>query len=50
MVVVAEGIERKEQLTELQSLDCDYGQGYYVSPPPEQEALCDPIRKSRAQV
>jgi diguanylate cyclase (GGDEF)-like protein/PAS domain S-box-containing protein len=49
MEVVAEGIERKEQLTELQSLDCDYGQGYYFSPPVEPEALSDLIRKSRAQ-
>jgi diguanylate cyclase (GGDEF)-like protein/PAS domain S-box-containing protein len=50
MEVVAEGIERKEQLTELQSLDCDYGQGYYFSPPVEPEALGDLIRKSRAQL
>ena len=49
MQVVAEGIERKEQLAELQSLHCDYGQGYYFSPPLEQEALSDLIRKSRAQ-
>ncbi|HXM41156.1 MAG TPA: EAL domain-containing protein [Bryobacteraceae bacterium] len=49
MEVVAEGIERKEQLTELQSLDCDYGQGYYFSPPVEAEALSDLIRKSRAE-
>jgi diguanylate cyclase (GGDEF)-like protein/PAS domain S-box-containing protein len=47
MEVVAEGIERKEQLLELQSLHCDYGQGYYFSPPLEQEALGDLIRKSR---
>ena len=49
MQVVAEGIEKKEQLAELQSLHCDYGQGYYFSPPIEQEALSDLIRKSRAQ-
>jgi diguanylate cyclase (GGDEF)-like protein/PAS domain S-box-containing protein len=48
MEVVAEGIERKEQLAELQSLDCDYGQGYYFSPPVEPQALADLIRKSRA--
>jgi len=47
MEVVAEGIEKKEQLLELQSLHCDYGQGYYFSPPLEPEALCDLIRKSR---
>ena len=44
MEVVAEGIERKEQLLELQSLRCDYGQGYYFSPPLEQAALSDLIR------
>ena len=47
MEVVAEGIENKEQLTELQSLHCDYGQGYYFSPPVEPAALGDLIRKSR---
>jgi diguanylate cyclase (GGDEF)-like protein/PAS domain S-box-containing protein len=31
--VVAEGIERHDQLTRLQSLDCDFGQGYYFSEP-----------------
>jgi EAL domain-containing protein (putative c-di-GMP-specific phosphodiesterase class I) len=49
MEVVAEGIERKDQLTELQSLDCDYGQGYYFSPPIEPHALSDLIRKARAE-
>ena len=48
MEVVAEGIEKEEQLVELRSLDCDYGQGYYFSPPIEQNALCDLIRKERA--
>jgi diguanylate cyclase (GGDEF)-like protein/PAS domain S-box-containing protein len=48
MEVVAEGIEKKEQLVELQSMHCDYGQGYYFSPPLEPEALGDLIRKSRA--
>ncbi len=48
MEVVAEGIERKEQLTALQSLHCAYGQGYNFTPPIEQEALSELIRKSRA--
>jgi EAL domain len=31
--VVAEGIERLEQLTELQRLNCQVGQGYYFARP-----------------
>lgn len=49
MEVVAEGIERKDQLLELQALHCDYGQGYYFSPPVEPEALSNLIRKSRQE-
>jgi len=48
MQVVAEGIENQEQLRELQSLNCDYGQGFYFSPPLEPAALGDLIRRSRA--
>ncbi|MEM8778115.1 MAG: EAL domain-containing protein [Cyanobacteria bacterium P01_G01_bin.49] len=33
MDVVAEGIETQEQLTYLQSLQCDYGQGYFFNRP-----------------
>ena len=39
MVVVAEGIETKQQLKYLQDLDCDIVQGYFFSKPlPEAEA------------
>jgi diguanylate cyclase (GGDEF)-like protein len=48
MEVVAEGIEKKEQLVELQSLDCDYGQGFYFSPPVDPESLAELIRQSEA--
>jgi EAL domain-containing protein (putative c-di-GMP-specific phosphodiesterase class I) len=33
MTVVAEGIEKKEQLDELIGLGCDVGQGFYFSRP-----------------
>lgn len=47
MEVVAEGIESRDQLIKLQALDCDYGQGFYFSPPLESGALGDLLRKSR---
>ncbi|MEE9291044.1 MAG: EAL domain-containing protein, partial [Alphaproteobacteria bacterium] len=31
--IVAEGIERPEQVTVLRDLQCDYGQGYFFSEP-----------------
>lgn len=39
MQVVAEGIETKDQLTLLQALDCDLGQGFYFSAAVEAEEL-----------
>jgi diguanylate cyclase (GGDEF)-like protein/PAS domain S-box-containing protein len=33
LVVVAEGVEREDQLTRLWQLDCDRVQGYYFAPP-----------------
>jgi diguanylate cyclase (GGDEF)-like protein/PAS domain S-box-containing protein len=38
MSVVAEGLERMEQVAFLQALDCDYGQGYLFSKPLEAQA------------
>ncbi|MEH2002160.1 MAG: EAL domain-containing protein [Nostoc sp.] len=35
MSVTAEGIETVEQLAQLKALECDYGQGYFLSPPME---------------
>ena len=31
--VVAEGVERREQLDTLRSLGCDYAQGHFIAPP-----------------
>jgi len=33
MQVIAEGIENQRQLSLLQEMGCDFGQGYYFSPP-----------------
>ncbi len=40
MSVIAEGIETQQQLTQLRSLDCNLGQGYYFSEPlPPEKAI-----------
>jgi diguanylate cyclase (GGDEF)-like protein/PAS domain S-box-containing protein len=41
MDVVAEGIETPEQINYLKSLDCQYGQGYFFSPPLEVSKMTD---------
>ncbi len=48
MQVVAEGIETPEQLAQLRSLDCDFGQGYFFSKPLTAEKVIELI-KSRCQ-
>jgi EAL domain-containing protein (putative c-di-GMP-specific phosphodiesterase class I) len=37
--MVAEGIEQQEQVSALQGLDCQYGQGYYFARPLTPDAL-----------
>jgi len=39
MQVIAEGIENQRQLRMLQEMGCDFGQGYYFSPPLRAEAF-----------
>jgi diguanylate cyclase (GGDEF)-like protein/PAS domain S-box-containing protein len=39
LTALAEGIEREEQVRELQALHCDGGQGYYFARPQAPEAL-----------
>ncbi|MGD1917119.1 MAG: putative bifunctional diguanylate cyclase/phosphodiesterase [Phycisphaerales bacterium] len=41
MRVVAEGVERIEQLVQLQAMDCDAAQGYYFSKPVPIDGLLD---------
>ena len=46
MRVTAEGIETKEQLEHLRSLDCDQGQGYFLARPLSAEAAEDLLMKN----
>ncbi len=46
MEVVAEGIERAEQLMRLRSLRCDFGQGYYFAHPLDEDAIDDLLRSA----
>lgn len=41
LTVTAEGIETAEQLTLLKAVDCDEGQGYYLSRPLDSDAFND---------
>ena len=46
MKVVAEGIETEDQLKQLKTLNCEFGQGYYFAKPLEAEAAKDFIGQS----
>ena len=39
MKVIAEGVETVAQLSELQALGCEFGQGYLFSKPLDKDAL-----------
>jgi diguanylate cyclase (GGDEF)-like protein/PAS domain S-box-containing protein len=47
LTATAEGIERDEQLRELQALHCDRGQGYYFARPQPPETLAGVLRSAR---
>jgi diguanylate cyclase (GGDEF)-like protein/PAS domain S-box-containing protein len=47
LTATAEGIERDEQLRELQALHCDRGQGYYFARPQAPEALAEVLTSAR---
>jgi diguanylate cyclase (GGDEF)-like protein/PAS domain S-box-containing protein len=47
LTATAEGIERDEQLRELQALHCDRGQGYYFARPQSPDALAEVLKSAR---
>jgi diguanylate cyclase (GGDEF)-like protein/PAS domain S-box-containing protein len=47
LTATAEGLEREEQLRELQALHCDRGQGYYFARPQPPQALGEVLRSAR---
>ena len=47
LTATAEGLEREEQLRELQALHCDRGQGYYFARPQPPEALGELLVSAR---
>jgi diguanylate cyclase (GGDEF)-like protein/PAS domain S-box-containing protein len=47
LTATAEGIEREEQLRELQALHCDRGQGYYFARPQPPGAMSDLLTSAR---
>jgi len=48
--VVAEGIETVEQYQFLRESGCDYGQGYFFSPPLSSDMLIDFCRQYQAEI
>jgi diguanylate cyclase (GGDEF)-like protein/PAS domain S-box-containing protein len=47
LTATAEGIEREEQLRELQALNCDRGQGFYFARPQPPSALGELLKSAR---
>ena len=42
--IIAEGIEQPEQLHQLANMSCQYGQGYYISKPIEDDSLWEVLQ------
>ena len=42
--IIAEGIEQPEQLFQLATMNCQYGQGYYISKPIDEHRLWDVLQ------
>jgi EAL domain-containing protein (putative c-di-GMP-specific phosphodiesterase class I) len=47
LTVVAEGVETKEQLTQLSKLDCEYIQGKLISMPADEHVITRLLEKER---
>lgn len=48
-IVVAEGVETEQTLTQLELLGCNVAQGYYFSPAVEADALLDVVKKIESE-
>jgi EAL domain-containing protein (putative c-di-GMP-specific phosphodiesterase class I) len=45
--VVAEGVETKEQLSQLNQLDCEYIQGKLISMPVDESGIVELLKKEQ---
>jgi EAL domain-containing protein (putative c-di-GMP-specific phosphodiesterase class I) len=48
-LVIAEGVEREDQLAQLTSLACDYAQGFLIAPAISAEKAIDMLRNDHAR-
>ena len=46
LIVVAEGVETKEQLTKLKSMKCDQAQGFFIKRPENAEEITQWIKET----
>jgi len=50
LTVVAEGVETKEQLAQLNMLDCEYIQGKLISMPAEESVIYNLLKKEHQRI